>query len=134
MLAKVYGQAYACPITRTRESQIVIAKTLKGLHDDGSDHYEAFLFRGFTERTSANQGNFYFETHTKRPFYLSGKADDVSEGVIPDVMVPFAREGQWFLNENIHLNGGWPLQELRGPFPQLAHLHLTTIQKRRAEL
>jgi hypothetical protein len=129
MLAKVYGQAYACPITRTRESQIVIAKTLQGLHEDGSDHYEAFLFRGFTERTSANQGNFYFETHTKRPFYLSGKADDVSEGVVPDVMVPFAREGQWFLNENIHLNGGCAIEYVRGLFQGWAYINFARIQK-----
>src|ERR1044072_4365477 len=51
MLARVYGQALACPISRTREREIVISKTLKGLHEDGSDHYESFLFRGFTERT-----------------------------------------------------------------------------------
>jgi hypothetical protein len=129
MLAKVYGQAYACPITRTRESQIVIAKTLQGLHEDGSNHYEAFLFRGFTERTSATQGNFYFETHTKRPFYLSGKADDVSEGVVPDVMVPFAREGQWFLNENLHVNGACAIEYVRGLFQGWAYINFARIQK-----
>ena len=129
MLAKVYGQAYACPITRTRESQIVIAKTLHGLHEDGSDHYEAFLFRGFTERTSATQGNFYFETHTQRPFYLSGKADDVSEGVVPDVMVPFAREGQWFLNENLHVNGACAIEYVRGLFQGWAYINFARIQK-----
>jgi hypothetical protein len=129
MLAKVYGQAYACPITRTRESQIVIAKTLQGLHEDGTDHYESFLFRGFTERTSANQGNFYFETHTKRPFYMSGKADDVSEGVVPDVMVPFAREGQWFLNENIHVKGGSAIEYVRGLFQGWAYINFARIQK-----
>lgn len=129
MLAKVYGQAYACPITRTRESQIVIAKTLQGLHEDGSNHYESFLFRGFTERTSATQGNFYFETHTKRPFYLSGKADDVSEGVVPDVMVPFAREGQWFLNENIHVNGACAIEYVRGLFQGWAYINFARIQK-----
>lgn len=129
MLARVYGQAYACPITHTRESKIVIAKTLKGLHEDGSDHYEAFLFRGFTERTSANQGNFYFETHTKRPFYLSGKADDISEGVVPDVTVPFAREGQWFLNENIQLDGGCAIEYVRGLFQGWAYVNFDRIQK-----
>jgi HEAT repeat protein len=129
MLARVYGQAYACPIVRNRESQIVIAKTLKGLHADGSDHYESFLFRGFTERTSAHQGNFYFETHTKRPFYVSGKADDVSEGVIHDVVVPFAREGQWFLNENINLKGGCAIEYVRGLFQGWAYVNFARIQK-----
>jgi len=129
MLARVYGQAYACPITATRESRIVIAKTLKGLHEDGSDHYESFLFRGFTERKAADHGNFYFETQTKRPFFLSGKADDTSEGVVHDVVVPFAREGQWFLNENIQVNGGCAIEYVRGLFQGWAYVNFSRIQK-----
>ena len=104
MLAKVYGQAKACPIIETRDREIVIAKTLSGLHGDDTLHHEAFLFRGFTEKTNANTGNFYFETHTERPVYLSGKAEDHSEGY-ENVIVPFAREGQWFTNENIKIKG-----------------------------
>lgn len=129
MLAHVYGQAYACPISRTREQEIVIAKTLKGLHDDGSDHYEAFLFKGFTERTTPLSGNFYFETHTPRPFYLSGKADDMSEGVVNDVVIPFAREGQWFLNENISVNGKNAIEYVRGLFQGWAYVNFERIQK-----
>src|SRR5262245_32620166 len=37
VLARVYGQALACPVTETREHRLVIAKTLSGLHEDGSD-------------------------------------------------------------------------------------------------
>jgi hypothetical protein len=129
MLARVYGQAYACPITRTREKEIVIAKTLKGLHDDGSNHYESFLFRGFTERVEANQGNFYFETHTTRPFFMSGKADDLSEGVVEGVNVPFAREGQWFLNENICLEGGNAIEYVRGLFQGWAYVNFARVHK-----
>ena len=98
MLARVYGQALACPITETREHSLVIAKTLKGLHDDGSEHYESFLFRGFTDRTTPYSGKFYFEASAPRPFYKSGRADDGSEGVVENVPIPFAREGEWFLN------------------------------------
>jgi hypothetical protein len=133
MLARVYGQAYACPITRTREREIVIAKTLKGLHADGSDHYESFLFRGFTERTALNSGNFYFETHTDRPFYRSGKADDLSEGVVEHVNVPFAREGQWFLNENICLEHGNAIEYVRGLFQGWAYVNFERIQREGGE-
>ena len=129
MLARVYGQAYACPITATREREIVIAKTLSGLHEDGSDHYESFLFRGFTERTALNTGSFYFETHSPRPFYLSGKADDTSEGVIPDVTIPFAREGQWFLNDNIQVNGASAIEYVRGLFQGWAYVNHERIQE-----
>jgi len=133
MLARVYGQAYACPIARTRESQIVIAKTLKGLHEDGSDHYESFLFRGFTERTAIDSGNFYFETHTDRPFYRSGKADDLSEGVVEHVNVPFAREGQWFLNQNICLEHGSAIEYVRGLFQGWAYVNFERIQRQGGE-
>lgn len=129
MLARVYGQALACPITRTREKEMVISKNLHGLHADGSDHYEAFLFRGFTERTSPSAGNFYFEAHTKRPFYLSGKADDPSEGVVEDVIVPFAREGQWFLNQHLPVGGGNAIEYVRGRFQGWAYVNLDRIME-----
>ena len=127
MLARVYGQALACPITATREREIVICKSLSGLHEDGTDHYESFLFRGFTDRTASYSGNFYFETQTPRPFYLSGKADDVSEGVVEDVTVPFAREGQWFLNKNINVNGKPAIEYVRGLFQGWAYVNLNRI-------
>jgi hypothetical protein len=129
MLARVYGQAYACPITRTRESEMVIAKTLSGLHEDGSNHYESFLFRGFTERVNPLSGNFYFETASPRPFFLSGKADDVSEGVVDNVIVPFAREGQWFLNPNVMVQGKHAIEYVRGLFQGWAYVNFERIQR-----
>jgi hypothetical protein len=131
MLARVYGQALACPITRTREREIVISKTLRGLeaHQDGSDHYEAFLFRGFTERTGPTTGNFYFESNTPRPFYLSGRADDPSEGVVENVPIPFAREGQWFLNDSITIDDVPAIEYVRGLFQGWAYVNLERIEK-----
>lgn len=133
MLARVYGQAYACPIFQTREKEIVIAKTLNGLHGDGTPHYECFLFRGFTERTAATTGNFYFETHTNRPFFLSGRADDASEGVVDQVTIPFAREGQWFLNENITVNGVHPIEYVRGLFQGWGYVNFARIRQEGGE-
>lgn len=129
MLARVYGQALACPIMKTREKEIVISKTLKGLHEDGTDHYEAFLFKGFTDRTQPYHGNFYFETHTDRPFFKSGKADDLSEGVIEHVNVPFAREGQWFLNPNIKIDGKNAIEYVRGLFQGWAYVSPNRIKE-----
>jgi hypothetical protein len=129
MLARVYGQALACPMIETRERELVLSKTLSGLHKDGSDHYESFLFKGFTERTSRDQGNFYFEAHAPRPFYLSGKADDASEGVVENVTVPFAREGQWFVNENLKLKGQPAIEYVRGRFQGWAYVNLDRVQR-----
>lgn len=128
MMARAYGQAYACAITAKREKELVFAQTLSGLHEDGSDHHEAFLFRGFTERTAQNTGSFYFETHSPRPFYLSGKADDVSEGLIERVAIPFAREGQWYLNPSLPLKGNHAIEYVRGLFQGWAYVNLDRMQ------
>src|SRR5689334_10069507 len=48
-LARIYGQAHACPNVSTRERQLIIAKTISGLHKDGSPHCDNYLFRGFTD-------------------------------------------------------------------------------------
>lgn len=127
VLARVYGQALACPMFDTREQALVLAKTLKGLHEDGSDHYETFLFKGFTERCSELSGRFYFETNVKRPFFKSGRADDVSEGVIENVTVPFAREGEWFLNGGVTVKDVHPIEYVRGLFQGWAYVNLDRI-------
>lgn len=101
-LARVYGQAHACPNARTRERQLVIAKQISGLHADSSLHIDNYLFRGFTERTRDDRGNFYFESHVNRPFYISGQADDPSRGV-RDSHIGFMREGCWYLDHQFKI-------------------------------
>jgi hypothetical protein len=121
MLRRVFGQALACNNMATRDDEVVVAKTLAGLNRDGSEHYEAFLFRGFTELTNPLQGNFYFETQTKRPIFLSGKANDAAQGIVPDVTVPFAREGQWLLNPKA-------IEYVRGLFRGWSYVNLERIE------
>lgn len=128
MLRRVFGQALACNNMSTRDDEVVVAKTLSGLNADGSEHYESFLFRGFTELSSRLQGNFYFETQTKRPIFLSGKANDVSQGVVEDVTVPFARQGQWFLNENIRVEDRMAIEYVRGLFQGWSYVNLERIE------
>jgi hypothetical protein len=128
MLKKVFGQALACNNMETRDDEVVVAKTLSGLNADGSRHFESFLFRGFTELTSPLQGNFYFETQTKRPIFLSGKANDPSAGVVEDVTVPFAREGQWFLNDDIRVKGRKAIEYVRGLFRGWSYVNLERIE------
>ena len=128
MLKRVFGQALACNNMETRDDEVVVAKTLSGLNPNGSDHYESFLFRGFTELTNPLQGNFYFETQTNRPIFLSGKANDPSEGVVENVTVPFAREGQWFLNEDIKVKGRKAIEYVRGLFRGWSYVNLERIE------
>jgi len=128
MLKRVFGQALACNNMETRDDEVVVAKTLCGLNADGSRHFESFLFRGFTELTLPLQGNFYFETQTKRPIFLSGKANDPSEGIVEDVTVPFAREGQWFLNDDIRVKGRKAIEYVRGLFRGWSYVNLERIE------
>jgi len=128
MLKRVFGQALACNNLSTRDDEVVVAKSLDGLHQDGSTHYESFLFRGFTELANPTQGNFYFETQTKRPIFLSGKANDVSQGVVEDVTVPFARQGQWFLNQDIKVNDRMAIEYVRGLFQGWSYVNLERIE------
>ena len=128
MLKRVFGQALACNNMATRDDEVVVAKTLAGLNANGSDHHESFLFKGFTELTNPNQGNFYFETQTNRPIYLSGKANDTSAGVVENVTVPFARQGQWFLNDDIQVEGRKAIEYVRGLFQGWSYVNLERIE------
>jgi hypothetical protein len=128
MLKRVFGQALACNNMATRDDEVVVAKTLCGLNPDGSDHHEAFLFRGFTELADPLQGNFYFETQTPRPIFLSGKANDPSQGVVDNVVVPFARQGQWFLNEHLEVKGRRAIEYVRGLFQGWSYVNLERIE------
>lgn len=128
MLKRVFGQALACNNMDTRDDAVVVAKTLCGLRDDGKKHHESFLFKGFTELTNPLQGNFYFETQTKRPIFLSGKANDTSEGVVENVTVPFARQGQWFLNPDVQVNGRMAIEYVRGLFQGWSYVNLERIE------
>jgi hypothetical protein len=130
-LARVYGQAHACPNAKTRERQLVIAKQISGLHADQSLHIDNYLFRGFTERTLDDRGNFYFESHVQRPFYVSGKADDPSAGV-KDSYIGFMREGCWYLDSNFKIpqtdGDAHAIRYVRGRFQGWGYTNLENLQ------
>lgn len=114
-LAQIYGQAHACPNVATRERQLLMGKTIDGLHDDGSLHVDNYLFRGFTERTRSDRGNFYFESSVPRTFYRSGRADDASEGTT-NTQIGFARYGAWHLDPSMKIHDEAAIRYVRGRF------------------
>jgi len=131
-LARVYGQAPACPNVATRERQLVIAKTITGLHADGSPHIDNYLFRGFTERTRPDRGNFFFESNVKRPFYVSGRADDPSQGVQP-THIGFMRQGCWYLDHRFQVKGADAIRYVRGRFQGWGYVNLARVAGKRLE-
>jgi hypothetical protein len=125
-LARVYGQAHACPNVATREHQLVIAKQIDGLHGDGSPHIDNYLFRGFTDRTRADRGSFFFESHVKRPFYASGRADDPSQGV-NEAHIGFMREGCWHLEPRFKIGEADAIRYVRGRFQGWGYVNLERV-------
>jgi hypothetical protein len=125
-LARIYGEAHACPNVETREKQLVIAKTISGLHVDGSPHMDNYLFRGFTERSHPYRGNFFFESHVQRPFFISGRADDASRG-IADSQIGFNRWGCWFLDPSFKVRGDDAIRYVRGRFQGWGYFNLEQL-------
>lgn len=131
-LARVYGQAHACPNVATREEKLVIAKTIDGLHADGSPHIDNYLFRGFTDRSRSDRGNFYFESSVRRPFYLTGHADDASEGV-HEATIGFSRQGTWFLDDSFEVREAPAIRYVRGRFQGWGYVNLDRVAGRTVE-
>jgi hypothetical protein len=125
-LARIYGQAHACPNVATRERQLVIAKTISGLHKDGSPHCDNYLFRGFTDRTRRDRGNFFFESLVPRTFFRSGHADDPSEGVA-QANIGFARYGTWHLEPRFQVREEAAIRYVRGRFQGWGYVNLRNI-------
>jgi hypothetical protein len=126
-LARVYGQAHACPNAETRERQLVIAKRIDGLHANGTPHIDNYLFRGFTDRTRRDRGNFFFESLVPRPFFKSGRADDPSQGV-RQANIGFARYGTWFTDSSFLINEETPaIRYVRGRFQGWGYLNLARL-------
>jgi hypothetical protein len=125
-LARVYGQAHACPNVATREHKLVIAKTIDGLHADGSPHVDNYLFRGFTERARRDRGNFFFESLVPRTFFKSGHADDPSNGT-RQTQIGFARHGTWYLEPAFQVHGEPAIRYVRGRFQGWGYLNLARI-------
>ncbi|WP_305788072.1 HEAT repeat domain-containing protein [Symbioplanes lichenis] len=131
-LARIYGQAHACPNVATRERQLVIAKTIAGLHADGSPHCDNYLFRGFTDRTRRDRGNFFFESLVPRTFFRSGRADDPSEGV-RQARIGFARYGTWHLEPKFQVREEAAIRYVRGRFQGWGYVNLARIAGRSLE-
>ncbi|HKS97925.1 MAG TPA: HEAT repeat domain-containing protein [Rugosimonospora sp.] len=131
-LARIYGQAHACPNVSTRERQLVIAKTISGLHRDGSPHCDNYLFRGFTDRTRRDRGNFFFESLVPRTFFRSGRADDPSAGVA-QADIGFARYGTWHLEPKFQVREEAAIRYVRGRFQGWGYVNLNNIAGRSLE-
>ncbi|HEX6292814.1 MAG TPA: HEAT repeat domain-containing protein [Herpetosiphonaceae bacterium] len=83
--ASILGRVMACTNVESFMTDLVIEKEIVNYHEDGTPHYETFMFRGASYPVSETVTQHIYESNTMRPFYHSGK---VKEGV--PVMTPVA--------------------------------------------
>jgi hypothetical protein len=83
--ASILGRVMACTNSDSFMTDLVIEKEIVNYHEDGTPHYETFMFRGASYAVSDTVTQHIYESNTMRPFYHSGK---VKEGV--PVMTPVA--------------------------------------------
>jgi hypothetical protein len=126
-LARSYGQAHACPNIDTRDHTLIISKVNSLLHEDGTPHVENFPFHGLTSKADANTGSFRFEANVNRPVFLSGKADDMSAGVVP-TLVTVPRFGQWTLDPKLQVKGESAIRYVRGRVHTWAYVDIDRMQ------
>lgn len=80
--AHLQGRVMACTNRSTFMNDLVIEKCIEGYHPDGSNHYEIYPFSGYSWHTSDGRTQHrYLSTYT-HPFYLSGRVEDKSKGVL----------------------------------------------------
>ncbi|MES0030398.1 HEAT repeat domain-containing protein [Mesorhizobium sp. M0040] len=82
---EIMGRVMACTREASFRSQLVIEKKIKSYHPDGSDHFEIFNFSGMSVDISERMHHHLYQARSAHSFYLSGKVEDTSAPVIPDV-------------------------------------------------
>lgn len=79
----ILGKVTACTNADTIHTNLVIEKALKGLHEDGSTHYEVFPFRGTSVEYADSLMEHTYLSETIRPFYTSGIVEEGQSIPIP---------------------------------------------------
>lgn len=87
----IMGRVMACTCEETFNTDLVIEKSIKKFHPDGTNHYEIYKFRGFTQELSKNVRRHNYEALSNHTFYPSGKVEDLSCEPVPDVISPLMR-------------------------------------------
>lgn len=78
----IMGRVLACTSLDTFMKDLTIEKLLEGYHQDGSHHYEIFPFSGVSWPTADGRIQHRYESTSIRKFYLSGRVEDKTKGVV----------------------------------------------------
>lgn len=131
--ALVFGRAKALVRSDTYLSNLVLEKTVPGLHADGSPHYEHFPFGGTSEALASNVFRHNYWAKLYRPYYTSGRVEKVSadEPVLRSVPQTFARAAVTAAPQRYQTEKGSVAESVRGMFFGYGHIDPSVLARNR---
>ncbi len=125
----IFGDAMACIRHETFQSRIVLEKNVCGLHADGSPHFEHFPFSGTTTQLSSSLYLHNYWSQIFRPFYTSGRAEQVrgEDDVIRNVPMTFSRVAVTAAYDKYAVDGVPMPESVRGIFFGYGHIPPRTL-------
>lgn len=133
---EIFGDAMAMIRAQTFANRLVLEKEVSGLHPDGTPHYEHFPFFGETTEmgASVHRHNYWASVH--RPFYASGKVEEVSERhpVHRDNPMTFFRLARTFTHARYAVEGAPMPESVRGIFFGFGHAEPELLIKKAGNL
>jgi hypothetical protein len=125
----IFGDAMALIREETYESNLILEKSVPGLHEDGSLHYEHFPFTGETQILAPNIYKHNYWANLHRPFYTSGRTESVSPAnpVIRSVPMSFFRMAVTSAPERYRVNGKPLPESVRGMFFGYGHIEPSVL-------
>ncbi|QFT32213.1 hypothetical protein FIV00_17110 [Labrenzia sp. THAF82] len=133
---EIFGDAMAMVNAATFQNELVLEKQVEGLHPDGSMHYEHFPFAGETSEISPSVHRHNYWASVRRPFYASGKVEDVSNNqpVYAGMPMTFFRLAHTFTHERYAVAGQPMPESVRGIFFGFGHTDPLNLIKKAGNL
>ncbi len=134
--SEIFGEAMAMVNAETFQSALVLEKQVAGLHPDGTLHYEHFPFSGQTLEVSPSIHRHNYWASVRRPFYASGKVEDVSWGkpVYTGIPMTFFRLAHTFTHDRYAVKGTPMPESVRGIFFGFGHAEPLKLIKKAGNL
>ncbi|MCG8368966.1 MAG: hypothetical protein MJA32_00475 [Proteobacteria bacterium] len=132
----VFGDAKALIRSETYMTNLVLEKTVPGLHADGSPHYEHFGFSGRSDKLSSNVYRHNYWAKLYRPYYTSGKVERVSDSkpVMRSIAQTFCRTAVTSAPERYRTAKGPVPESVRGMFFGYGHIEPSILATSRLNI
>jgi hypothetical protein len=88
---RIMGRVMACTRSETFATDLIIEKRQKDFHEDGSDYFEIYHFRGVSRDVAPNVALHNYVGLGAHKFFTSGRVGDSSQPVLDDVTVAVRR-------------------------------------------